>query len=169
MRAKRLVLTDRHGTDRGGHRERFCLWDEYPGGVEIGCKILAENYRRRMDVGIVTGGDYPDGRYFGNGVGSVLMQPPVFVAAKIRWTRGLLLYLIGPLRPSLCTIKPQRYAAIRRERNYPAVLMISIMNGRRMGGGFFFAPTGDPGDGWFDLCIARTASRLRIFGLILIS
>ena len=24
-----------------------------PGGVEVGCKILAENYRRRMDVGMV--------------------------------------------------------------------------------------------------------------------
>jgi diacylglycerol kinase (ATP) len=45
-------------------------------------------------------------------------------------------------------------------------LMISIMNGRRMGGGFFFAPTGDPADGWFDMCIASSASKLRIFGLI---
>src|SRR5450830_136904 len=31
-----------------------------PGGVEVGCKILAENYRRCMDVGIVKGGDYPE-------------------------------------------------------------------------------------------------------------
>jgi diacylglycerol kinase family enzyme len=45
-------------------------------------------------------------------------------------------------------------------------LMLSIMNGRRMGGGFFFAPNGDPGDGTFDLCIARAVSQLRIFGLI---
>jgi diacylglycerol kinase family enzyme len=35
-----------------------------------------------------------------------------------------------------------------------------------MGGGFFMAPKGDPGDGLFDLCIARSASRPRIFGLI---
>jgi diacylglycerol kinase (ATP) len=40
------------------------------------------------------------------------------------------------------------------------------MNGRRMGGGFFFAPNGDPGDGRFDLCIARAVSQMRIFGLI---
>jgi len=55
----------------------FAYGMNIPGGVEIGCKILAENYRRCMDVGIVTGGDYPDGRYFGTGSGSVLMQPPV--------------------------------------------------------------------------------------------
>jgi len=45
-------------------------------------------------------------------------------------------------------------------------LMISIMNGRRMGGGFFFAPEGDPSDGVFDLCIAESASQSRIFQLI---
>jgi diacylglycerol kinase (ATP) len=44
--------------------------------------------------------------------------------------------------------------------------MISIMNGQRMGGGFYMAPQGDPSDAHFDLCIASEASRLRIFGLI---
>jgi len=44
--------------------------------------------------------------------------------------------------------------------------MISIMNGQRMGGGFFMAPEGKPDDGMFDLCIAREVSRLRLFGLI---
>jgi diacylglycerol kinase family enzyme len=44
--------------------------------------------------------------------------------------------------------------------------MISVMNGRRMGGGFMMAPDGEPGDGLFDLCIAREVSRARIFGLI---
>jgi diacylglycerol kinase family enzyme len=45
-------------------------------------------------------------------------------------------------------------------------LMVSIMNGQRMGGGFFMAPQGQPNDGLFDLCIARQVSRTRIFGLI---
>jgi diacylglycerol kinase family enzyme len=47
-----------------------------------------------------------------------------------------------------------------------ASLMTSVMNGQRMGGGFYMAPNGDPGDGWLDLCIASSASKLRIFGLI---
>ena len=50
-----------------------------------------------MDVGIVKGGDYPDGRYFGNGVGIGFDAATGFVAAKIRWTRGLLLYLIAAI------------------------------------------------------------------------
>src|SRR5512137_1208132 len=33
----------------------FAFGLNIPAGVEIGCKILAENYRRRVDVGIVKG------------------------------------------------------------------------------------------------------------------
>jgi diacylglycerol kinase (ATP) len=138
-----------------------------PGGVEIGCKILAEDYRRRTDVGIVKGGDYPEGRFFGNGVGIGFDAATGFVAAKIRWTRGLLLYLIAAIETIFIYYKAPTVRLVYegKELTQPA-LMISIMNGRRMGGGFFFAPKGDPADGWFDMCIARSASQLRIFGLI---
>jgi YegS/Rv2252/BmrU family lipid kinase len=138
-----------------------------PPGVEAGCRVLAENYRRRMDVGIVRGGDYPDGRYFGNGVGIGFDAAAGFVAARIRWTRGLLLYLIAAIETIFIYYKAPtvRLTYDDQELNLSS-LMISIMNGRRMGGGFFFAPKGDPGDGIFDLCIAKAPSRLRIFQLI---
>lgn len=45
-------------------------------------------------------------------------------------------------------------------------LLISIMNGRRMGGGFMMAPHAENDDGLFDLCIASQVSRTRIFTLI---
>jgi diacylglycerol kinase family enzyme len=138
-----------------------------PGGVEIGCKILAEDYHRRMDVGLLKGGDYPDGRYFGNGVGIGFDAATGFVAAKIRWTRGLLLYLIAAIETIFIYYKPPTVKLVYddEELTQPS-LMISIMNGRRMGGGFYFAPEGNPSDGIFDLCIAASASRARIFGLI---
>jgi diacylglycerol kinase family enzyme len=44
--------------------------------------------------------------------------------------------------------------------------MISVMNGRRMGGGFLMAPSGRLDDGLLDLCIAREVPRTRIFALI---
>ena len=47
-----------------------------------------------------------------------------------------------------------------------ARLMVSIMNGQRMGGGFFMAPDGVPHDGTFDLCIAGTAGKFRILQLL---
>jgi diacylglycerol kinase family enzyme len=45
-------------------------------------------------------------------------------------------------------------------------LMVSVMNGRRMGGGFMMAPEGVNDDGQFDLCIAGQVSRPGILMLI---
>ena len=56
---------------------------------------------------------------------------------------------------------------VRRPTITQPSLVISIMNGQRMGGGFFMAPDGKPDDGMLDLCIAREVSRARIFGLVL--
>jgi YegS/Rv2252/BmrU family lipid kinase len=138
-----------------------------PQGIVDGCQLLAADHRRRMDVGLVKGGDYPQGRYFGNGVGIGFDAATGFVAARIRWTRGLLLYLIAAIETIFVYYKaPDVELAYDDQKIQLSPLMVSIMNGRRMGGGFFFAPNGDPGDGRFDLCIARAVSQLRIFGLI---
>jgi len=138
-----------------------------PPGVEAGCRVLAENHRRCMDVGRLEGGDYPQGRYFGNGVGIGFDAATGFVAAKIRRLRGLLLYLLAALETLFIYYRPPvvRIVCDDQETVQPS-LMVSIMNGRRMGGGFLFAPHAETTDGLFDLCIASSASRLRILQLI---
>jgi diacylglycerol kinase family enzyme len=45
-------------------------------------------------------------------------------------------------------------------------LMISMMNGRRLGDGFIMAPDSSPDDGLLDLCIAEQMSALRIIRLV---
>ncbi|MBE0699219.1 MAG: diacylglycerol kinase family lipid kinase, partial [Anaerolineaceae bacterium] len=40
-----------------------------PHDLHQACDALVQGKRRRIDVGFVRGGDYPEGRYFGNGVG----------------------------------------------------------------------------------------------------
>jgi YegS/Rv2252/BmrU family lipid kinase len=145
----------------------FAFGFNIPGGVAEGCKILAENFRRRIDVGFLKGGDYPEGRYFGNGVGVGFDAATGFVAAKIRWTRGLLLYLIAAIETIFIYYKPATVHLTYDEQEMEITpLMISVMNGIRMGGGFFFAPKGNPHDGIFDLCMARAVGKLRVFGLI---
>ena len=47
-----------------------------------------------------------------------------------------------------------------------SALMVSVMNGRRMGGGFMMAPEGRSNDGLFDVCIAQEVNRPQIFSLI---
>ncbi len=45
--------------------------------------------------------------------------------------------------------------------------MVSIMNGRRMGGMFMMAPQSDPGDGLIDLCLVGQVSQARILPVAL--
>jgi len=138
-----------------------------PLGVREGCRVLAENYRRRVDIGRLEGGDYPQGRYFGNGIGIGFDAATGFVAARIRFVRGLLLYLLAALETIFVYYKPPTVRLVVDDQEIvQPFLMISIMNGRRMGGGFLFAPQAEVTDGLFDLCIASSASRLRILQLI---
>ena len=138
-----------------------------PSPLEESIATLAQNYRKSIDIGLVKGGDFPDGRYFANGVGIGFDAAVGFVAAKIRWARGLLAYLIAAIQTVFIYFKAPTVEITYNDVSFTQPsLMISIMNGQRMGGGFYMAPQGDPGDGYFDLCIVSNPSRLRIFGLI---
>ena len=44
--------------------------------------------------------------------------------------------------------------------------MVSLMNGRRMGGGFMRAPRAETADGYFDVCVAEEVSKAGILRLI---
>jgi diacylglycerol kinase family enzyme len=136
-------------------------------GLEDGVRALAENNRRRIDVGLVRGGDYPEGRYFANGIGIGFDAMVGFEAIKVRWAVGIIPYLIGVIKTIFLYFHaPLVEMTIDGKTHTQRSLMTSIMNGRRMGGGFMMAPEGDPGDGQLDLCIASEASRLRLFQLI---
>lgn len=136
-------------------------------GLEDGVRALAENHRRKIDVGLARGGDYPDGRYFANGVGIGFDAMVGFEAIKVRWAVGLIPYLIGVIKTVFLYFNaPKVEITLDSETFIQRSLMTSIMNGRRMGGGFMMAPQGAPDDGWLDLCIASEASRPRLFQLI---
>jgi diacylglycerol kinase (ATP) len=130
-------------------------------------RALAEGYRRRIDVGFVRGGDYPEGRYFANGIGIGFDAVVGFEAVKIRWAVGLIPYLIAVVRTIFLYFNaPKVEITLDNETFVQPSLMTSIMNGRRMGGGFMMAPESAPDDGWLDLCIVSQASRIRLFQII---
>ena len=135
--------------------------------LEDGVRALAENLRRRIDVGVVRGGDYPEGRYFANGIGIGFDAMVGFEAIKVRWAVGLVPYLIGVIKTIFLYFNAPKVEITLDGKSFiQPSLMISIMNGRRMGGGFMMAPEALPDDGMLDLCIATEASRLRLFQLI---
>jgi len=137
------------------------------GTLEENIALLAKNTRRWMDIGKVNGGDYPDGRYFGNGVGIGFDAYVGFMAADIRWTRGLLAYLLAALETIFIYFKAPTVRIEYEDKTLEQeALMVSIMNGQRMGGGFFMAPDGLPYDNTFDLCIAGAPGKFRVLQLL---
>jgi len=139
----------------------------YHHSLEDGVRALAENHRRKIDVGIVRGGDYPDGRYFANGIGIGFDAMVGFEAIKVRWAVGLIPYLIGVIKTIFLYFNAPKVEITLDGKSFiQPSLMTSIMNGRRMGGGFMMAPESQPDDGLLDFCIASEASRLRLFQLI---
>jgi diacylglycerol kinase (ATP) len=138
-----------------------------PTNLEDGLQALKANKRKQIDVGLARGGDYPEGRYFGNGIGVGFDAAVGDEAIKVRWARGLPAYLIGVIKTVFLYYNPPHLEIQLDDESITQVsLMVSVMNGRRMGGGFRMAPDSKPDDGVFDLCIAETASKGRILGLI---
>lgn len=138
-----------------------------PHDLEAAIQALARDHRRLIDVGLVRGGDYPEGRYFGNGVGIGFDAVVGFEALKLKRLSGFPSYIVAALKTIFLYFHaPKLHIQLDGEEITQPSLMVSIMNGRRMGGGFMMAPDGKPGDGLFDLCIVAQVSRLGIFGLI---
>jgi diacylglycerol kinase family enzyme len=138
-----------------------------PPDLEAGCQVLARGQRRTIDIGRVVGGLYPEGRFFGNGIGIGFDAVVGFQAARMTRLHGFPSYLVAVFKTVFLYYKaPLTAIEYDGQTLTQPSLMISVMNGQRMGGGFMMAPEGEPGDGLFDLCIVREVSRGRIFGLI---
>jgi YegS/Rv2252/BmrU family lipid kinase len=150
-----------------GRGNDFAYGVGMPDGLEAGCKILAQGSRRRIDVGRVTGGLFPDGRFFGNSVGIGFDAVVGFEAVKITWLTGFPSYLVAALKTIFLYYNaPQVEIAYDGQVMTLPALMVSIMNGQRQGGAFMMSPQSRNDDGLFDLCIAEGVSRRRIFTLI---
>ena len=105
-----------------------------PIGWEDSCRVIAEGSRRRIDAGVVQGGIYPDGRYFGNGVGIGFDAVVGFEALKLKWLSGFPSYIVAALKTIYLYFNaPLLQIEIDGETLTQKSLMVSIMNGRRMG------------------------------------
>lgn len=150
-----------------GRGNDFAYGVNVPPDLEAACTALALGPRRAIDVGRVCGGDYPQGRYFGNGIGIGFDAVVGFEAAKMKRLHGFANYIVAALKTIFLYFQaPSVRIQTGTEEFELQALMVSVMNGRRMGGGFMMAPQGRPSDGLLDVCIAEQVSRARIFQLI---
>lgn len=121
-----------------------------------------------MDVGEVIGGDYPNGRYFGNGLGIGFDTLVGLEAAKMNHVHGSAAYALGaiktlikyPTAPDLDIHYGKKTVSIS-----PA--LVSVMNGRRLGGTFFMAPKGKMDDGLFDICMTKQGKRRELLSAMI--
>jgi diacylglycerol kinase (ATP) len=151
-----------------GRGNDFAYGAGVPGSLEEGCAVLARGHRRPMDVGHLVGGDYPEGRYFGNGIGVGFDTVVGLEAAKMKWAKGFLGYVIGALKTMFLYYRaPLVRIAFGQSPIEQKSIQISVMNGRRMGGTFYMAPESRNDDGLLDLCVADEMPRLQMLALIM--
>ena len=121
---------------------------------QAACELLLQNHRRLVDLGQVVD---EQGRteIFHNHLGSGFEAATAIESQRVGWLRGMLLYLVAVLR-----VIPQyskgRLTTVRyrgREQTRP-ILLASVANGGRTGGGFKIAPAARLDDGQLDLVLA---------------
>ncbi len=136
--------------------------------LEESVRALAMGKTQTVDVGYLTGGLYPQGRIFGNGVGIGFDAVVGFESVKLAPLSGFASYLVAALKTIMLYYRaPMLRIELDDETITQPSLMVSIMNGKRMGGGFYMAPKSLPNDGFFDLCIAGDINRFEIFKVML--
>ncbi|HTX79514.1 MAG TPA: diacylglycerol kinase family protein [Longilinea sp.] len=149
-----------------GRGNDFAFSMHIPTDWKAAALTLKNDVKKPLDVGLAKGERYPEGRYFGNGVGIGFDAVVGFVAAKSRLS-GILSYLVAAIKTiSLYFNAPTIRLELDDQTITQPFLMVSIMNGRRMGGSFMMAPQSKNDDGLFDLCLAGQVSRMGIVTLI---
>ena len=132
------------------------------------CSHFKNPVFKSIDVGKVIGGFFPDGRFFGNGVGIGFDAVVGFEALKLKYLTGFPSYVVAALKTIFLYYKaPKLQLDLDDEQITDRFLMVSIMNGIRMGGGFYMAPKSDPTDGKFSLCVVNELGKFATLPMML--
>jgi YegS/Rv2252/BmrU family lipid kinase len=144
----------------------FAFGAGLPLNLREACQLVARRESRLIDVGWMHADDEGP-RYFGNGAGMGFDAIANIESRKVKRLRGFPLYLVAVLRTlAFYYDAPQIKISIDGDVISQPSLMISIMNGHRVGGGFYVTPGARMDDGLLDLCIAGKVSRLRMVGFV---
>ncbi len=132
-----------------------------PLNLREAAKRLARAQVRRIDLGCI------NGRYFDNNAGLGFEAMINVEAHRITWLRGQPQYLLAVFRAMASY--PLPVVDITKDDGHrlaKQILMISVGNSRRNGGGFLVNPDAVPDDGLLDLCIVDAISRPQILRLL---
>lgn len=139
-----------------GRGNDFGYVAKVPRNLKQAVQLIVEQKWQRIDCGKLTGGLFPQGRFFINGVGLGFEPAVNFVASSFTKVSGMASYLLAFAK--LMTKYPQ---PVRVELTNDTETIsfdtqqISICNGRRMGSAFIMAPYAEINDGLLDICFAN--------------
>lgn len=146
-----------------GRGNDFAFGAGVPSDLIESMRLLLDGTFYPMDVGLITGGDFPKGRYFGNGVGIGFDAIVGLEAAKMKHLHGAAPYIIAALKTLVMLPKaPTIEISYKDRKQILTPALISIMNGKRMGGAFFMAPDGDMSDGLLNLALTQQGTRISL-------
>ncbi|MDR0643926.1 MAG: diacylglycerol kinase family lipid kinase [Treponema sp.] len=151
-----------------GRGNDFAYSAQVPHDPEKALEILLEGAAIPLDVGLVHGGFFPNGRYFVNGIGIGFDTKVGFEAAKMN-IRSSLGYVLGAVI-TVAKFEPSPVLEIHHDNQtfIESSIIVSIVNGRRMGGSFFMGPNALLNDGLLDFCVIRHPdSRRRLLNIVL--
>jgi YegS/Rv2252/BmrU family lipid kinase len=114
------------------------------------CRVIAEGFTRRIDVGLLNGHHFL-------GVAGVGYDALVGYLFEQRWgkQRGLWSYVLSALA-AYFQYRPYPIQ-LRTEQGIRSIspLLVTIANTTQFGGGAIIAPHAEPDDGLFDICIVH--------------
>lgn len=130
------------------------------------CRLLLQDHRRVVDLGQVTD-ETGHVEFFHNHLGSGFEAATLIESLKIRRLRGFLLYLVAVLRviPRFSRGWELTVHSNGSSRTRPLVLA-SVANGGRTGGGFKIAPNAVLDDGQLDLVLGHVPNAAVMFWLL---
>jgi diacylglycerol kinase (ATP) len=149
-----------------GRGNDFCLASGIPMEFKAACQTLAKGRVRLLDAGRISSEGNKHLRFFGNGVG-IGFDAVVSRVANQAKLSGFVSYFVAALQTMYIYYQaPEMQIELSNETIRQRSLMVSVMNGRRAGGGFLMTPDADSSDGQLDLCIAKNISKAQILALL---
>lgn len=123
--------------------------------IETACGRIVNGKLRKIDVGKVYGGEFPEGRHFVNGVGMGFEPLVNFQAMDFKRISGMPSYVVALIK-ILCHYPAPYNVTMTTDSGMEqlATQQISICNGRRMGSAFLMGPDAILDDGLLDIVYA---------------
>ena len=152
-----------------GRGNDFAWFAGIPTDIEDAVSLIVKSEPKRIDVGYLEGGNFPQGRYFLNGTGFGFEPAINFRAGDYKHLNGMPSYIVAFFHCLLHLPRPYELTMTVDGKDYHlSTQQVSVSNGRRMGSAFILTPNALLDDGLLDIVYAcRPVNRRQVIPMVL--